>query len=206
MNAIAEPLKFRGSSSRYIDIGVRGDDFLAASVEYAVHPSNIGCFIVRFVAHGKSLDPLSFKHLTYREEKAQFLIPASKDNPSNEVFNGIRLNKLALPAFKPAIKPYEVADKGTEFGLFLVVADWIGQQAQLDGFTLLTEASALAAEFRNFFTLPPTEGTIENILELPDLTTAENKKAALKLVQKPEPEEDTEDEDGDEDEDKEWLN
>lgn len=197
------PLKFRGQSSRYVDIGLRGDEHLAVSVEYAVHPSNVGCFIVRFVAHGKT-DPKAFKHLTYRES-AQFLIPATGVT-SAEVFNGLRLNKLAIPVSKPAIRPTEVGAFAEKHQVFDTLGEWIEAQALAENFALIVKvADALREQYAE-----PAPTPAESILELPDLTAPDQKAAALKLVKKPEPveaeeDEDGESEDGDED-DKEWLN
>lgn len=200
------PLRFRGHSSQYVDVAARGDERLAVAVEYAVHPSNVGCFILRFVAHGP-VDPKGFKHLTYRES-AKFLIPAT-DKTSAEVFKGLRLNKLALPALKPAVQRHEVDQHAMKFGLWTALAEWVTAQALAEGFTLLLTPGELSGIVRESVALPVTAGEVENVFQVPDLTAPEHKAAALKLVQKPEPDEDeeddSEDEDGDEDE-KEWLN
>lgn len=202
------PLKFRGHSSHYVDIGVRNEtEFLAASVEYATHPSNIGCFIIRFVAHGKGVEPKNYtKHLMYRET-AKFLIPATKTTGA-EVFNGLRLSKIAIPVFKPAIHKHEVDHFATKFDIWPVIAAWITQQAGAEGFEPLLDPFTLVATLRERFVPSITSEGIENVLELPDLSAPEQKAAALKLVKKPAEPEDTdedESEDGDEDE-KEWLN
>ena len=85
---MSELLRYRGSHSSYTDVATRGggvtpegvsppNEFLGISVEYAIHPKGVGCFILRFVVHGKGANPKNYKHLTYRES-AKFVIPARR--------------------------------------------------------------------------------------------------------------------------------
>jgi len=197
------PLRYRGQSGNtYTDVAIRNEEHLGIAVQYAPHPSNVGCFIVRFVVHGKGVDPKNYKHLTYREP-ARFVIPATKTD-STEVFKGIRLNKVAIPVFSPAINHYEVALFAEKLGAWAPLAAWIGEQIAAEGFTLTVPN--LRATIRAMFA--PSTGNITLAYVFPDLAAPEEQKAALKLVQKPEPDEESDD-DGDEedkDDDPEWLN
>ena len=199
------PLRYRGYNSQYVDIAVRGaDEHLGLAIEYAAHPSGIGCFIVRFIAHGKGVDPKSFKHLTYRES-AKFLIPPTEGNPTPEIFKGLRLTKVAIPVFKPAIQRHEVAVFGDQFNVWPQVAGWVVEQATTEGFTITVPN--LESTIRDLVVLPTTApGTVESVLDFPKLDAPEQKAAALKLVKNPEPEEVDDEEDGEESDDKEWLN
>lgn len=208
MNATAPvaPLRYRGSNNLYVDIAARNEERLGFAVEYAIHPSNIGCFILRFVVHGEGADPKNYKHLTYRE-KAKFVIPATAEKPMVEMFKGFRLNKIALPVFKPAVQRYEVGDFATKFNIWPLLIEWVAEQVQAEGFTLTVD---LEAEIKGMLALPKTpDGTVTSVIEFPDLKGHAQQAAALKLVKAPEPDEDDADEDendGDEDDDKGWLN
>jgi hypothetical protein len=205
---VSNPLRYRGSHNWYVDIAVREAEQLGFAMQYASHPSGIGCFILRFIVHGKGIDPKNYKHLTFREE-AKFLIPATPTT-SAEVFNGVRLNKIAIPVFKPAVQHHEVAGFAFKFGVWPLVTQWVAAQVEAEGFTLTVEN--LQAIIRDLVILPSTpEESVTCLLEFPDLTAPEQQAAALKLVKKPVEDEDEDDsdieEDGDEDEDdKEWLN
>jgi len=199
------PLRYRGYNSQYVDIAVRGaDEHLGLAIEYAAHPSNIGCFILRFIVHGKGIDPKNYTHLTYRES-AKFIIPASESNPTAEIFKGLRLTKVAIPVFKPAIQRHEVAALADKNGglIWAQVANWVAEQVAAEGFTLTV--SSLKDEVRGLVALPVTSSEVEVVLDFPKLDAPEQKAAALKLVKTPEPEE-TDEEDGEESDDKEWLN
>lgn len=202
------PLRFRGSSNKYVDIGVRNEnEFLAASVEYAIHPSNIGCFIVRFVAHGNGADPKNYKHLTFRES-AKFLIPTAESIYHGEMFRGYRLDKVAIPAFKPAVQRHEVDNVAQTLGTWVALAAWIASQSEKEGFDLLLDPAGLAESLRSLVVPAATPGEITSILEFPDLSNPSQKLAAAKKAAKPAPEPEDEDVDDDEDDDsdKEWLN
>jgi hypothetical protein len=200
------PLRYKGQSgNRYIDVAIRNEEHLGVSMEYAIHPSNIGCFIVRFVVHGKGVDPKNYTHLTYREP-AKFIIPAT-NTESAEVFKGFRLNKVAITAFSPAIQRHEVTQVAEKLGTWAKLAAWVGEQIVAEGFTLTVPN--LRSTLREMVVLPVTSGEITDVLEFPDLKAPEEQVKALKLVKKPEPEPDEEDEDGDDDkddDDPEWLN
>ena len=198
---MATALRYRGYQSLYVDIASRGKESLGLSVQYAVHPSNIGCFILRFIVHGKGIDPKNYTHLTYREP-AEFLIEPTAEQPTAEKFKGVRLNKIALPVFKPAVRHHEVDSYALKFAVWSQVTDWVAAQVVAEGFTITV--TDLAAEIRGLV-VPDTTVHVENILQFPDLTAPEQQAAALKLVKKPEPEPD-EDEDVEGDEPKEWLN
>ena len=204
----AAPLRYRGSSNFYVDIATRNAEHLGFSLEYAIHPSNIGCFIVRFVVHGDDINPKNYKHLTYRE-KAKFIIPATAEKPMVEMFKGYRLNKIALPVFKPAVQRYEVGDFATKFNIWPLLIEWVAEQVQAEGFTLTVD---LEAEMRGMLAVPTTpEVTVTSVIEFPDLKGHAQQAAALKLVKAPEPDEDDEDDASEDDEDEDgddkgWLN
>ena len=86
-------------NNQYVDIAVRGtDEHLGFAIEYAAHPTGIGCFILRFVVHGKGVDPKNYKHLTYRES-AQFLIPAT-DQPHGGGVRGCASEQARHPGVR----------------------------------------------------------------------------------------------------------
>jgi hypothetical protein len=207
MSATAtSPLRYRGWRSQYVDIASRNaNEFLGLAIEYAVHPNGLGCFILRFIVHGKGVTESKYQHLTYREP-AEFIIPGG-EGKSAEKFKGLRLNKVAVPVFAPAVYRHEVDHFATKFNLWPVLTEWIAEQVVAEGFTIAVED--LQAIIRELVVLPasPEEG-VKSVLEFPDLNAPEQKVFAMKQVKKPapEPDEDIEDEDGDEDEDKEWLN
>lgn len=199
--------EFRGWNSRYADIAARGDnEALAVAVEYAIHPSNVGCLIVRFVVHGEGAAPGNYKHLTFRES-AKFVIPPSEENPHSQTFKALRLNKVAIPVFKPAVKRHEVEPYAEQFGTWVSLAAWIAEQVTAEGFTLLLAPEALVALLRERIVGTPT-GEVQNVLELPDLTAPAQQASALKAVVKPEPDsdEDEEDEEEEDDDTPDWLN
>jgi hypothetical protein len=210
MSATAtSPLRYRGWRSTYADVASRnGNEFLGLSIEYAAHPSGIGCFILRFIVHGKGVDPKNYKHLTYRE-MAEFVIPGG-EGKSSEKFKGLRLNKIAVPVFSPAVFRHEVDEFATKFNLWPVLTEWIAEQIAAEGFTVTVEN--LQETIRSLAILPSSEaGAVKSVLEFPDLNAPEQKVFAMKQAKKPAPEptedEDLDDEDGDGDEeDKEWLN
>ena len=130
------PLRYRGYNSHYVDIAVRGaDEHLGFAIEYAVHPSGVGCFILRFIAHGKGVDPKNYKHLTYRES-AKFVIPATETSPTAEIFKGLRLTKVAIPVFKPAIQRHEVGTFGDQFNVWAPLTEWVAAQVAAEGFSV----------------------------------------------------------------------
>ena len=201
------PLRYQGyGGSHYVDIGAREGERLGLSVQYAIHPTNVGCFIVRFVVHGEGVKPSNFKHLTYREEAAKFVIAATATT-SAESFKGIRLNKLALPVFKPAVQRHEVDEFALKFNVWNLMEEWITEQVQAEGFTLIAD---LQKEIRNMVVLPMSDAdSIKCVIEFPKLDSPEAKQAASKVMQKPAPDEDEdadEDEDGEEAPEKDWLN
>jgi len=208
----AAPFRFHGTNARYVDIGARGTERLSLSVEYAPHYSNVGYFILRFVAHGDGVKTTNFKHLMYRQQ-AKF-ITMDPDKAIQEAFRGFRLNKIAVPAFKPAVKPWEVDEFALKLDIWLKLEEWVKAQMAAEGFTLI-DGIDLYKEIRTgaLHRLPapptPTEN-VTSVLEFPDLEAPAQQAASLKLVQKPEADEDEDtDLDGDEDEDeddKDWLN
>jgi hypothetical protein len=191
-----------------VDIASRNtSEFLGLAIEYAVHPNGLGCFILRFIVHGTGVmdDPAKYKHLTYREP-AEFIIPGG-EGKSAEKFKGLRLNKVAVPVFSPAVFKHEVDHFATKFNLWPVLTEWIAEQVVAEGFTVSVED--LQAIVRELVVPPQSvEGEVKSVLAFPDLSAPEQKVFAMKQAKKPapEPEEDLDDEDGDEDEDKEWLN
>lgn len=186
------PLRYRGFNSQYVDVAVRGaEEHLGLSIEYAVHPSGIGCFILRFIAHGKGINPKNFTFLTYREP-AKFLIAAT-ETTSAEVFKGVRLTKIAIPVFQPSVHRHELDAFATKHGVWPLLTAWLAQQIAAEGFTVTVPD--LEAEVRNLLALPVTPDNVACILEFPKLDAPEIKAAALKLVQKPEPDEDEESDD-----------
>jgi len=193
-----------------VDIASRNtSEFLGLAIEYAVHPNGLGCFILRFIVHGKGVmdDPAKYTHLTYREP-AEFIIPAS-EGKSAEKFKGLRLNKVAVPVFSPAVFKHEVDQFATKFNLWPVLTEWIAEQVVAEGFTVAV--GDLQATVRDLVVPPQSdEAGVKSVLEFPDLSAPEQKVFAMKQAKKPapapDPDEDIEDEDGDEDEDKEWLN
>ena len=197
-----KPLRYKGSNSHYVDIAIRGtDEHLGLGVQYAVHPSGTGCFILRFVVHGKDVDPKNFKHLMYRES-AKF-ITTGGDAKHSEVFKGVRLNKLAIPVFEPAVGRHEIAKFAEKFGIWALLEEWIAEQVQAEGFMITVN---LPQEMKQLVVGPDTpEASVKSVIEFPDLKSEESQKANLKLVKKPEPEPDEDEEDGD-DEEKDWLN
>ena len=210
--AAAAPFRFRGTNARYVDIAARNEERIGLSVEYAAHPSNVGCFILRFVAHGQGLSPANYKHLTYRES-AKFLVLSGGASLHAEVFKGTRLNKIAIKAFDPAVKPWEVDDFALKFDVWLKLSEWVAAQVLAEGFTLI-DGIDLYKEIRESvvskWANTPSDN-VKSVLEFPDLAAPEQQAAAMKLVKKPEPEPDDEDPDADEDEDsdddpKGWLN
>ena len=196
METTTTPLRYRGQNSRYVDIAVRNQEHLGFAIEYALHPSGIGCFILRFVVHGKGIDPKNYKHLTYRES-AQFLISETATS-SAEVIDGVRLNKLAIKAFEPAVPKHEVHKFAVKFGTWNLLSEWVAEQVEAEGFTVTVD---LQHEIQSQFIPPVTpEETVKSIIELPNLAAPEEKAAALKLVKKPKADPD-DDFDEDEDED-----
>lgn len=205
----AQPLRYRGSHARYTDIAVRGEnEYLGFAVEYAVHPSGAGCFVMRFVAHGKELQP--FTHLTYRQ-RAEFYTQKDDSGKHAEIFRGVRLNKIAVKVCSPAVHPWDLDEFALKHDVWLLLEKWVAEQVKAEGFTLTVD---LFKEVREMvLNRMPTRTPIENstcVIEFPVLEPPKQA-APLTLVQKPEPDEDDTDVDGDdgddEDEDtKEWLN
>ena len=196
-----KPLRYRGYSSTYVDVATRGaNEFLGVSVQYAVHPSNIGCFIFRFSAHG-DVSPMKFKHLTYRD-KTRYRTLVEEGEISQEI-NGIRLNKLALKVFSPAVPLHLVPSLAEEHNVWVLLAEWVAEQAKAEGFTLYEVDLAILLRDTIF----PPVGGVKCILDLPKLDSPEEQAHALKSVTKPEPDPDEDgDVDEDEEEDAEWLN
>jgi len=185
-----EPLRYFGSSNQYVDFAIRGEgEFLGVGVDYAKHPSGVGCFVVRFVAHGAA-NPLEFKHLSYREP-AQFVIPSGT---MPELFEGFRLDKVAFGVFEPAVQKRELDFFATKYGVWSLLTNWIADQAMLEGFTVVVD---LEKEIKSLLIARPSNvDEVTCVLRFPDLTSPEYR-ASLKPVVKPEPEED-EDDNGDE--------
>jgi len=203
--ATTSPLRYRGSSNKYVDIAIRGtDEAMGLNVEYAAHPNGIGCFIVRFVVHGEGVSPAGYKHLTYRETAKFATMPTGTDIPA--MFKGVRLNKLAIPVFKPAVFPHEVAGHADALGIWPLVTEWIAEQVTTEGFVLTVD---LQAEIKAMvtFKVPETTGKVESVIDFPNLADTAHQKAAAKLAKKPVDDDDDEDADLDEDEDddKDWL-
>jgi hypothetical protein len=202
----AAPLRYKGYSGNwYVDIAERNTERLGVGIDYAAHPTGVGCFIVRFSVHGEGIDPKNYKHLTYRD-KSRYVIPATDTTPA-EGIKGIRLNKVAIKAFSPAIGRHEVALFAEKLGVWSKLAGWVGEQVAAEGFTV--NVPNLRETLRSL--IAPTTGEVENVLEFPDMASEKEQKKALKLVQKPEPDEDEDaddDEDGDDDDSggKDWLN
>lgn len=196
-----QPLRYRGSKTDYVDIAVRDGEFLGFNIDYAIHPSNIGCFIVRFVTHGENLQPSNYKHLTFRESKAQFLTYAT-ENTMSKMFMGFRLNKIAMPVLKPAVRKHEVATFLDKFNVWKSLTEWVAAQVLAEGFTVTVQ---LESVIKNFLIVPATpEVNVECVIEYPDLKSSEQQAFSAGQAQKPEPEE--EDEDDEDGEEKPWLN
>jgi hypothetical protein len=182
------------------------NEFLGISVEYAIHPKGVGCFILRFVVHGKGANPKNYKHLTYRES-AKFVIPATQTT-SGEVIKGFRLNKIAVPVFQPPVRPQEVDKFATKLNVWPLLEEWITETVQAEGFSLIAD---LKTELRRIVCgIETPEDSIKSVIEFPNLSDPEQQAAALSQVQKPVDEDDDPDkEDPDEDEEnegKDWLN
>jgi hypothetical protein len=194
------PLHYHGSSNHYVDVAVRGgDEHLGLNVEYAVHPHGFGAFIVRFVVHGKGVDPKNYVHLTYRQS-AKFIIPATKTTGA-ELFKGIRLNKVAIKAFEPAVQRFELDHFATKFGMWDTLTEWIADQITAEGFTFNPAITDFKETVKSLMVPKATpEDSVKSIIEFPDLNSPEQKAAALHLVQAPD-EDETDEDDSDEDDD-----
>jgi len=197
------PLRYRGSYSQYVDIAIRGEEHLGISAQYQIHPSNVGFVIIRFVSHGAGKPkPENYTRLSLREG-AKF----KTFGDHSEVFHGVRLNKVAVPVFKPAVQPFEVGAFAVTSNLYPTLAAWVAEQITAEGFELTVPD--VAALIQDQIEIQPTDpSTVESVVEFPDLTDPKNKtKAKKSYTPDPEPE-DEEDEDGDEsdEESEDWLN
>jgi hypothetical protein len=186
-----------------MDIASRLDskEWLGLAVDYAVHPSGVGCFILRFVVHGEGVSPVTkLVHFTFRE-KAKFV---SFGPGMHTMIKGIRVNKVAIPVFAPAIQKYEIEKYAEQFGIWAPITEWVAEQAKADGFELTVDlVKALPALLLG----PVTEGDVKCIMEFPDLQGPEQQMASKHMMQKPEPDDDPDADEEDEDEDtKDWLN
>jgi hypothetical protein len=198
------PLRYRGFSNNYVDVAVRGtDEHLGLSMDYAVHPSGVGCFIVRFIVHGAGVKPENYTHLTYRES-AKFVVRATETTPA-EMFKGVRLNKIAIPVFKPPVQKREIDTFATSLNIWPLVTEWIAEQITTEGFTVTVPD--LQAEIRGLL-VPATTPTedVKSVIQFPDLTAPEQKAYAKGQMQKPVDEDDDEDTDEEDDEDGETIN
>jgi hypothetical protein len=194
-SATMQPLRYRGQASSYVDIAVRGsDEHLGIGLQYAAHSSGVGCLIVRFVAHGTVI-PAKFTHFSYRE-KARFL---TKSDGHAEMFKGIRLNKAVIKLFSPAVGPWEIDKFATLFGVWPMLAEWVTEQVQAEGFTVTVD---LQKELKAQLVPEPTTVEVKSAIEFPNLGAVEQKAAFLANTAN---DSESGDED-DEDEDKaEWL-
>lgn len=205
-----KPLRYRGQSSVYVDVATRGtDEFLGVSLQYAIHPSNVGCFIVRFAAHGDDVNPKNFKHLTYRDQSKYSTIVG--EGEIQALIKGIRLNKLALKVFSPAPHPALIQKLADDFNVWTLLAEWVAEQATTEGFTLYpVDLAATLRESTPVPALPVVPEGLTCVLDLPKLDAPEEQAHALKLVgKKPvsdDEDEDDEDEDEKDEDDPEWLN
>lgn len=201
---VETPFRYRGQASTYVDIAVRGlDEHLGIALQYAKHPSGIGCFIIRFVTHGTEATPHKYTHFTFRADGAQFL--SQTEAAHHVVFEGIRLNKFAIPVFKPAVGKQELDHFALKFNVWNLLEEWVIQQATAEGFTVTVDVQK---ELRRLVVPEPTpEVAVESILSFPDFQSPEYQEAAKGQVEKPKPDpvEDEDGEDEESDDDKEWL-
>lgn len=206
MNTLVAPFRYRGAANAYVDIAVRGETSLGLGLQYAVHPTNVGYLIVRFVAHGGSVAPKGFTHLSYREP-AQFAAAGEDGSYAHaSVFNGARLNKVAIPVFSPAVHKLEVAEYAAEYDLWDKIAGWVTAQVTAEGFALTVED--LDAVIRDLVVppAPPKTEGVTFVLELPSFDAPKPPKLVPPPVADVEGDEADDEEDDEEKEEKDWLN
>jgi len=203
--AIETPFRYRGSASSYVDIALRGaDEHLGIALQYEKHPSSgIGCFIIRFVTHGKEATPTSYTHFTFREDKANFAAPGPDGSFQHaQVFRGIRLNKFAIPVFQPAVQKHELGKYADQFDVWDALSNWVDAQAKAEGFTVTVDLPVILRGLVVPEETPEVE--VKVILQFPDFQSPEYQVAAKGQVEKPAPEP-VEDEDDEDNDAEEWL-
>jgi hypothetical protein len=203
---------YRGSASSYQDIATRGTERLGLAIQYAVHPKGAGAFLVRFVAWSPNGTLSPFTHFNVRE-KAEFLNTPGGNVPllesgkvdKQQVFNGVRLDKVAFPAFTSAPYIWALGPIGDSLHLWEQLAAWITTQVEMEGFTVVP---GLADKVRDMI-LPPFVGEVALALEFPVIEKKPfSKKSGPTGVVKPEPLDikDDQDDEEDGDDDEPWLN
>lgn len=198
--------RYKGSANEYTDIATRGNEAIGLGLQYAVHPeSGTGHILVRFVAHSDTGQFEPFTHFHPRQS-ARF-----RDFGTDKSFNGVRLNKLAIPVFSPAPILNDVVLFGDKLGVWALLADWITDQLVADGFvpTVPSILEHIRAELQGISV--PFE-SVKMVISLPDLVA--EKKSAVAYTphsykshndgdedaddgDEDEPNEDEEDDDGD---------
>lgn len=209
----AQLKKFKGDSNIYTEVATRGAETMGLCLDYAIHGSGVGCLIVRFVAYSttKAFEP--FNHFVMRQH-AQFKAlddagATLKGEDGHSVkFLGVRLNKIAVPMFNPGPPSAFVAQFLDSFSMYPVLADWIAEQIQADGFTLTVPT--LVTLLQDALTVPlskPEDSKM--VLDFPDLAAyhaeAGNAYAASQQPQAFDADEAVDEED-DEEEDEDTIN
>jgi hypothetical protein len=196
---MATPLRYRGYRSEYVDVAVRDTQHLGIGIEYAVHPvEKVGCFILRFVVHGKDVKDTDFTYLNLREG-AHFI---SEGDHATSI-KGYRLNKVVIKVFHPGVHKNELGKYADKFGIWGPLTEWVTEQITAEGFTVTANVEQ---ELRRLLVPEtPDSAEVKSVLEFPDMSAdKKSKKVGLKLVENP-PADDEDDEDDDEEE-KDWLN
>jgi hypothetical protein len=150
-----------GTKNSYTEIGLRGDEYIAISMLFAVNPENsVATILNRFIAYKDdgSVSTKSFKHFIPRE------FSDAKITGGHTV-SILRLNRSAIPVLTGAGTKEEFLSAGDKLQVWPMLASWIKENLQAEGFEPFVDD--LAAFVRGQFAGPPQP--LELKLTLPDL-------------------------------------
>ena len=151
---------FSGNDFEYAEIAFKDKVKLGFSIVYAANPiAGKGFFMLRFVVIGPEpyLDMLSFQKFTVRHKRLY--------KQGGQDVSGRALNRLLIPVFDGSVCPHIARIVGDKLGIWQVLAGWIVEQLEAEGFIL--SVLDFPAFLASRFPLPEEQVTLS--LEFPDL-------------------------------------
>jgi hypothetical protein len=124
---------FMGQNFKYSEIAIRDNETIGICLQFGVHPQTRALFaIIRFVciADGAYAECAKFKHFTSRGMSLY-------TKETGKQTQGHKLNRVLIPiATGQGTCPHTVRAIGDHFEIWTVLANWITEQLDAEGFVL----------------------------------------------------------------------
>ena len=158
--------RYRGTTGTYVDVATRGNEILGLSLQYSLNRlEDRSGLLVRFAARSEDGSHQPFTRFSQRQQ-TQYRFLDDGGHKSGEYFPVIQLNKFSIPVVSPAMPPEQFKTWVQDTNTLDVIAEWLMEQIQAEGFTLIDAENFKAFVLEQIIPTPPAP---KLMLEFPDL-------------------------------------